>query len=151
MHVSMPYTGVIRRNTLFICVWLRPMNTWICIQLVGFMWRNHKNRVNPSTSRRPRRYLCGSPPVASATRRRARQTAPGWTPASRTSMCVRSARRGSLLPVTKHALEHYMLNRYSRIPVAQPQEYAAGRGRPPNLAGRGKGIRRDRRAGKLPR
>ena len=33
-------------------------------------------KVRPS-SRRPRRYLCGSPPVASATRRRARQTAPG--------------------------------------------------------------------------
>ena len=29
------------------------------------------------TSRRPRRYLCGSPPVASASRRRARETAPG--------------------------------------------------------------------------
>ena len=31
--------------------------------------------LNPS--RRPRRYLCGSPPVASAPRRRARETAPG--------------------------------------------------------------------------
>ena len=29
------------------------------------------------SSRRPRPYLCGSPPVASATRRRARHTAPG--------------------------------------------------------------------------
>ena len=30
-----------------------------------------------TSSRRPRRYLCGSPPVAPLTRRRARQRAPG--------------------------------------------------------------------------
>jgi len=35
-YIFMLYTGLTRRNTLFIFLWLRPRNTWIPIQHVGF-------------------------------------------------------------------------------------------------------------------
>ena len=35
MYVSMSYTGLHRRDTLFVFVWLRHRNTWIRIQQVG--------------------------------------------------------------------------------------------------------------------
>jgi len=37
MYVSMSYTGLTRRNTLFILLWLRHRNTWIAIQHVGLL------------------------------------------------------------------------------------------------------------------
>jgi len=39
-YVSMSYTGLHRRNTLFVFVWLRHSNTWIRIQHVGCEWSN---------------------------------------------------------------------------------------------------------------
>jgi len=36
MYVSMSYTGLTRRNTVFRFLWLRHRNTWISIQRVGF-------------------------------------------------------------------------------------------------------------------
>jgi len=36
MYVSVSYTGLYRRNTIFVFLWLRHRNTWISIQHVGW-------------------------------------------------------------------------------------------------------------------
>ena len=38
MYLSVSYTGVTRRNTVFIFLWSRHRNTWISIQHVGLRW-----------------------------------------------------------------------------------------------------------------
>jgi len=43
MYVSMSYTGLIRRNTVFIFLWWRHRNTWISIQYVGSEWVQGKS------------------------------------------------------------------------------------------------------------
>jgi len=60
MYVSMSYTGLTRRYTLFIFVWLRHRNTWIPIQHLGYpgyrplVYQAHNAPLWRAARRRPR-------------------------------------------------------------------------------------------------
>ena len=70
-------------------------------------WTRATARAQHSLSRRSRRYLCGSPPVASATRRGARQTRQARRLLSPPA-CVCVPLDAALLPVTVHETRIYL-------------------------------------------